>query len=98
MHKVKFLLSNSNQTNICQSIFNCRSQSKHSKIYETPVEEMHRYRNFIDQKHHVDAHNLHYNNGVASFKMGLNKFSDLTHDEFVGMVHGKTQDKKLAVF
>ncbi|CAG9759479.1 unnamed protein product [Ceutorhynchus assimilis] len=52
------------------------------KIYKTNNEESHRYQIFKDNLHKIREHNEMYEKGESSFKMGLNKFSDLTDEEF----------------
>ena len=66
------------------SIFH--SQKEHSKYYDTPAKEQHHFRIFLNHKHRIDAHNIHYENGVVPFKMGLNKHSDLPHEEIIEII------------
>ncbi|XP_055297310.1 procathepsin L-like [Sitodiplosis mosellana] len=66
---------------------------------------MHHFQVFVDHKHKIDEHNLHYENGIVPFKMGLNKYSDLTHEEFVERmsrhkpnIHEIDTDDKSSIF
>lgn len=43
---------------------------------------------FLKNKHQIDEHNERHSNGMVSFKMGLNKFSDLSPDEFNAQMKG----------
>lgn len=72
--------------------FNFHPQKKYSKHYDTPADEMHRFHIFVDHKRKIDEHNLHHENGIASFKMGLNKYSDLSYEEFIEMMNGYDVD------
>ena len=52
--------------------------SKHAKIYETVEEKLHRFDVFLDNLRHI--HDT--NKKVSNYWLGLNEFSDLSHDEF----------------
>ncbi|KAE8573296.1 digestive cysteine proteinase 1 [Halyomorpha halys] len=43
---------------------------------------------FLENKKRVEEHNQRYKKGLVSFSMSLNKFSDLTEDEFRSMKTG----------
>lgn len=74
--------------------FHRHTQIEHSKHYDTLADEVHHFRIFIDNKYKIAEHNLHDNNGVASFKMSLNKYSDLSSDEFFETMNGYNSDEE----
>lgn len=49
---------------------------------------MHRFRIFVDHKYNIEEHNQQFDNGIVSFKMGLNKYSDVKHEDFVARMNG----------
>nr|AAC49406.1 cysteine proteinase [Zinnia elegans] len=51
---------------------------KHSKIYESFDEKLHRFEIFMDNLKHIDE----TNKKVSNYWLGLNEFADLTHEEF----------------
>ena len=53
-------------------------KSLHNKIYTSPAEEAHRFENFLKSYNRVKARNAVF----TSFTSGLNKFSDLSKEEF----------------
>ncbi|XP_055307808.1 cathepsin L-like, partial [Sitodiplosis mosellana] len=67
-------------------------KEEHSKHYDSLADEIHHFRIFVEHKHQIDEHNLHYENGIAHFKMGLNKYSDLSHEDILKMRHGYRSD------
>lgn len=52
--------------------------SKHSKAYASIEEKLHRFEVFKDNLKHIDETNKR----VSNYWLGLNEFSDLTHQEF----------------
>lgn len=46
------------------------------------MEESLRYTIFNENLRKIHQHNLKYYNGESTFKMGVNKFADMTPDEF----------------
>ncbi|XP_075087110.1 cysteine protease XCP1-like [Nicotiana tabacum] len=57
---------------------------KHSKIYESIEEKLHRFEIFRDNLKHIDERNKM----VSNYWLGLNEFADLSHDEFKKMYLG----------
>ncbi|KAL8144257.1 hypothetical protein V2J09_017289 [Rumex salicifolius] len=51
---------------------------RHGKIYHSIEEKLHRFEVFRDNLEHIDE----TNKKVKSYWLGLNEFSDMTHDEF----------------
>ncbi|CAH1173502.1 unnamed protein product [Phaedon cochleariae] len=58
---------------------------KHGKSYD-PKEEANRYSIFQSNMLTIAKHNKKYENGESTFEMGINKFADLTPEEFVAMI------------
>ncbi|MCD7447888.1 Cysteine protease xcp1 [Datura stramonium] len=64
---------------------------KHSKIYKSIEEKLHRFEIFRDNLKHIDERN----NMVSNYWLGLNEFADLSHEEFKKMYLGlKVQNEK----
>ena len=61
-------------------------KSVHSKKYKNLAEEKKRRSIWQENCKFVTAHNLGYNNGTYSFECDMNKFGDLTNEEFKKMV------------
>lgn len=54
----------------------------HGKTYSSAGEEERRYAVFKGNLRLIDQHNAAADAGVHSYRLGLNSFSDLTHEEF----------------
>ncbi|XP_030762340.1 cathepsin L-like proteinase [Sitophilus oryzae] len=54
----------------------------HSKEYQSPEEEAFRFQIFQDNLKFIRNHNKKYEKGEVSFVLGINKYADLTHEEF----------------
>ncbi|XP_060653849.1 procathepsin L-like [Drosophila nasuta] len=55
---------------------------EHEKSYDNEYEEQLRLQIFRDNKKLIDRHNKRYSAGEKTYKMGVNKFTDLTSKEF----------------
>lgn len=62
-------------------------QKENSKQYNSPADEMRHFHIFVDHKNKITEHNLRHENGLASFRMGLNEYSDLSHEEFTARMN-----------
>lgn len=51
-------------------------------------EEQRRFLNFVDNHEKVYQHNNAYEQGLKSYRMKLNVFSDMDHKEFVATMNG----------
>lgn len=61
---------------------------QHKKLYQSETEEKFRMKIFVDNKHKIAKHNQKYQLGLVPYKLGVNKYSDLLHHEFVGLMNG----------
>ncbi|MCK0538909.1 C1 family peptidase [Alcanivorax quisquiliarum] len=57
-------------------------KATYNKTYSSANEENDRMEIFLDNKNRIDKHNQLYKNGLVSYTMGVNKFSDMTETEF----------------
>ncbi|XP_062136109.1 procathepsin L-like [Drosophila sulfurigaster albostrigata] len=55
---------------------------EHKRSYDNEYEEQLRLQIFKDNKNLIDRHNKRYAAGEKTYKMGVNKFTDLTPEEF----------------
>lgn len=60
----------------------------HGKSYATVEEETARFNIFIENQRFIDEHNEGFKAGVHSFEVGMNKFGDMTNQEFRTMMNG----------
>lgn len=63
--------------------------SKHSKVYDSLEEKLHRFEIFKDNLKHIDE----TNKKVSNYWLGLNEFADLSHEEFKNMYLGLKADQ-----
>lgn len=56
-------------------------QTKYSKNYQNEAEEKFRASIFLNNKRKIVEHNELYEKGLVTFIMGVNKYSDLAHNE-----------------
>ncbi|XP_060653855.1 procathepsin L-like [Drosophila nasuta] len=59
---------------------------KHHKTYQDASEELKRLQIFVENKKLIDTHNKRYVAAEESYEMGVNKFSDMTPEEFKTLV------------
>lgn len=59
-----------------------------SKRYGNFAEDARRMQIYLNNKNTIDQHNQLFRSGRATFEMGLNKYSDLSHPEFVAQMNG----------
>jgi cathepsin L len=66
---------------------------EHNKVYKNGIEELYRQKIWSSNAKYVQAHNEQAANGVHSFTLKMNKFGDMTNQEFVAFFNGynKTQ-------
>lgn len=70
-------------------------QSIYSKSYENETEENKRMAIFLENKSKIAEHNLQFEKGLVSYEMGINKYSDLSADEFRSRMNGFRQSTTL---
>lgn len=61
---------------------------KYHKDYRNETEEKTRMETFLNNKRKIDEHNQKHAEGSVSYKMGLNKFSDLSTEEMNAKLKG----------
>lgn len=64
--------------------------ARHGKTYNGIGEKDRRFEIFKDNLNFIDQHNM----GNRTYKLGLNRFADLTHDEYKSMFLGTRIDAK----
>nr|XP_023022584.1 zingipain-2-like [Leptinotarsa decemlineata] len=75
----------------------CFFQINFSKSYQNVVEEKRRFNIFLSNLLRIEEHNKNFNRGLSTYEMGVNKFADLTPEEFMERFRplGKTNLKPL---
>lgn len=69
-------------------------QAEHKKSYENEIEEKFRMKIFQENKHIIAKHNQRYSQGLVSYKLGINKYADMLHHEFVNTLNGYNRSMK----
>nr|AAD41105.1 cysteine proteinase [Hypera postica] len=59
---------------------------EHGKTYLNQAEESKRFNIFTDNVRAIEAHNALYEQGKVSYKKGINKFTDMSQEEFKTML------------
>ncbi|CAH1109543.1 unnamed protein product [Psylliodes chrysocephalus] len=67
----------------------------HQKQYDSATEERFRMKIFMENSHKVAKHNKLYAMGLVSYKLGMNKYADLLHSEFVQALNGFNKTKNM---
>ncbi|CAH0545764.1 unnamed protein product [Brassicogethes aeneus] len=57
-------------------------KSNHKKSYKSLIEERLRHQIFLNNLDIIEKHNVEYEQGLTSFKKGVNQFADWTREEF----------------
>jgi cathepsin L len=60
----------------------------HNKKYASTQEELHRFNIFLSNSAFVKRHNVEANQGLHTYTVEMNKFGDLTSDEFAAIYNG----------
>lgn len=72
-------------------------QRKFNKRYDTVEEDNHRRQIFEDNANRVNLHNADFSAGLVTFDLDINKYSDLTQEEFVRTYTGIRRQARSAV-
>lgn len=70
---------------------------EHGKMFLSPGKEENRKKTFLKNAKEVDAHNEKFLNGEVSYVKAINKYSDLSDDEFIkrfGGIHISDEETK----
>ncbi|CAG2176727.1 unnamed protein product, partial [Oppiella nova] len=62
--------------------------AKYGKAYKDADDELIHYKRYNEQKQAIDAHNQRYAEGLESYDMGVNQYTDMTDKEFANIVNG----------
>ncbi|KAJ8924889.1 hypothetical protein NQ315_001045 [Exocentrus adspersus] len=73
-------------------------KATYHKSYKTPAEENQRFKIFQNNLKQINRHNEKHQKGLASYEMGVNKFADLTVDEFLDKYRYKTYPTEIRIF
>jgi len=63
-------------------------KQQHGKSYPTNSTESFRMKVWMENRAVIEKHNNEFDEGVHTFQLGLNKFSDLSSHEFFSMMNG----------
>merc|ERR1712168_388800 len=66
-------------------------KAKFGKVYSSVEEDIHRQA-FLDNIEWINKHNIEYDDGKHTYWCGANKYTDLTDDEWEGMMGIKSED------
>jgi cathepsin L len=61
---------------------------EHSKQYSSETEEQFRLKIFLENKNKIAKHNQLYATGRIPYKLGVNKYADMLHHEFISTLNG----------
>lgn len=62
------------------------------------MEERFRQKIFMENKRKIAKHNQLYELGKVTYKLGLNKYADMLHQEFVATMNGYNRSTKYLLF
>lgn len=65
-------------------------------IFTTTTEEIHRLRIFKKHLKMIIKHNLEYDLGLHSYRLGVTNHTELTHEEFLQKFYGYRKDEKIS--
>ncbi|KAG0724320.1 Cathepsin L [Chionoecetes opilio] len=61
---------------------------EHGKKYTSKLEDTFRMKIFTENKHKIAHHNKLYSSGQKTYKLKMNKYGDMLHQEFVSTMNG----------
>lgn len=56
-------------------------KKEHRKHYDCLEDDKRHFRIFVDQKSKIIEHNQKFEDGIETFRMGLNQFSDMDNED-----------------
>lgn len=59
-----------------------------AKKYETEIEDRFRMKIYMENKHKINTHNKLYEKGEVSYKLAMNHYGDILHNEFLKRMNG----------
>ncbi|XP_063906825.1 procathepsin L-like [Zophobas morio] len=59
----------------------------YNKQYQSEIEERFRMKIFMENSHQIAQHNKLYAQGLVTYEMGINKYSDMLHQEFIQIMN-----------
>jgi len=71
-------------------------KTTHGKIYASEAEEESRMNIYLDNRQKIATHNALHAAGEETFTMAMNKYGDMLHHEFTGMLNGLNSNNKIA--
>lgn len=63
-------------------------QFKHAKRYKNFFEDARRRNIYVENSKKVREHNQRFDRGEVTYRLALNKYSDLTNEEFISLLTG----------
>lgn len=60
----------------------------YNKNYSTPIDKAFRFKIFVDNLEKITQHNLDFEKGKVTFRLGINQFSDMFAHEVVAARNG----------
>ncbi|XP_063906826.1 procathepsin L-like [Zophobas morio] len=60
----------------------------YNKQYQSEIEERFRMKIFMENSHQIAQHNKLYAQGLVTYEMGISKYSDMLHQEFIQIMNG----------
>merc|ERR1712121_308218 len=56
-------------------------KSKYNKVYTGAAEDALRYKTYLETVNYINQHNAEYDQGLHSYYLGVNKYTDMTNEE-----------------
>lgn len=61
---------------------------QHNKKYDNDTEEKFRLKIFMENRHKIAKHNQKFSRNEVTYTLGINKYADMLHHEFVATLNG----------